>query len=675
MNRILSLILIILFTSNALAQNVPFKKRKFRNQKYELEQALIKLQRGDQFYFDKHYDTALELFLECQDLNQKNAILNYKLGDIYLHLHQPKKAIFHLREALKLNKNIDKILYTDLIFDVTPETSIYCKIAYAYALNFEWDQALKYYKIFRASLNRNRELKYTFKGDYIWLFADQRIESCKNGKDYVSNPIEVDIELLNEEVNTIYSEHSPFVTSDGSMLYYTARRNDGMGNENKQSLDAYREDVYKAEYIDGGWYDVGNIGEPINTYTHDATVGISFDAKTLFIYRFSLADGGDIYYSKYQDDMWLEPERFPKTINTEFHESSACFSPDEKVMFFVSDKPGGIGGRDIYYAKRLRNGGWGRAYNLGNEVNTPFDEHSVYMHPDGRTIYFSSKGHSSIGGYDIFKTTLRKGKWSKPENLGYPINTPGDDTYFMLTPDSKIGYYSSHRANGMGSDDIYRVTFPDAKKPGNEVIIIKGRVRRAKKGIKADIDVINNRTHDTVGVYRTNPEDGSYIIPLEKGNNYGLTIQAEGTMFYSENVDLTDESGALNFEAVDQVIKLNSIKVGSRMVLRNIFFQSGEVELLESSMPEFKRLKKFMDKYPKMKIMVIGHTDNVGDPEYNRQLSEMRSKFLVYKLIEFGIAEDRLDWNGYGMEKPIASNDTEEGRKRNRRIEFKILYK
>ncbi len=145
-------------------------------------------------------------------------------------------------------------------------------------------------------------------------------------------------------------------------------------------------------------------------------------------------------------------------------------------------------------------------------------------------------------------------------------------------------------------------------------------------------------------------------------------------MFYSENVDLTDESGALNFEAVDQVIKLNSIKVGSRMVLRNIFFQSGEVELLESSMPEFKRLKKFMDKYPKMKIMVIGHTDNVGDPEYNRQLSEMIEIF-GNKLIEFGIAEDRLDWNGYGMEKPIASNDTEEGRKRNRRIEFKILYK
>ena len=194
-----------------------------------------------------------------------------------------------MREALKLNRNIDKILYSDLIFDVTPETSIYCKVAYAYALNFEWDQALKYYKIFRTSLNRNRELKYTFKGDYIWLFADQRIESCKNGEDYVSNPIEVDIELLNEEVNTIYSEHSPFVTSDGSMLYYTARRNDGMGNENKQSLDAYREDVYQAEYIDGAWYDVGNIVEPINTHTHDATVGISFDAKTLFIYRFSLA--------------------------------------------------------------------------------------------------------------------------------------------------------------------------------------------------------------------------------------------------------------------------------------------------------------------------------------------------------------------------------------------------
>lgn len=675
MKQYIFLFIFFFFFEPGISQNIPFKKRKFRNQKYAFEQALFMLGKADQFYFDKHYDEALKLYVKVQVFNPNNALLNYKIGDIYIHKHMPEKALYHLKKALKLNKKIDKILYSDLIFDVRPETSIYCKIAYAYALSFEWDQALKYYKLFKTSLHRNKELKYTYSGDYIWLFADQRIESCKNGKDYVSAPIDVTINALNKEVNSIYSDHSPFVTSDGQKLYFTSRRKDGMGNENEQSLDAYREDVYSAEFIDDNWYDVENIGVPINSETHDATVGISFDAKTLFIYRFSLSDGGDIYYSQFIDDVWHEPIKFPRTINTEFHESSACFSPDEKLMFFVSDKPGGIGGRDIYYAKRLRNGRWGRAYNLGNTVNTPFDEHSVYMHPDGRTLYFSSKGHSSIGGYDIFKTVLKKGKWSSPENLGYPINTPGDDTYFMLMPDSKVAYYCSKGRNGLGSDDIFQLTFPPDKKPGNEVIIIKGRVIKKGKGVLADIDVINNMTHDTVGLYQTNAKDGSYMIPLEKGNNYGISFQSDSALYYSQNIDLRDESGALNFQAVDRVIKLSSIRVGSRMVLKNIFFKSGEVELLPSSMPEFERLIKFMQQYPKINIMVIGHTDNVGDSEYNLQLSQMRSKFLVDKLIEYGVSPERLDWDGYGDQKPVADNNTAQGRKKNRRIEFKIIRK
>ncbi len=182
-------------------------------------------------------------------------------------------------------------------------------------------------------------------------------------------------------------------------------------------------------------------------------------------------------------------------------------------------------------------------------------------------------------------------------------------------------------------------------------------------------------THDTVGLYQTNAKDGSYMIPLEKGNNYGISFQSDSALYYSQNIDLRDESGALNFQAVDRVIKLSSIRVGSRMVLKNIFFKSGEVELLPSSMPEFERLIKFMQQYPKINIMVIGHTDNVGDSEYNLQLSQMRSKFLVDKLIEYGVSPERLDWDGYGDQKPVADNNTAQGRKKNRRIEFKIISK
>lgn len=677
MFRFLILSIVLSYFILSSAQSVPFKLRKFKHQKFQFEQILIKLKRADQFYFDKHYDLALELYLDCQDFNPNNAVLNYKIGDIYLHHLDAKNAIEYFKKAFVLDRKIDKKLFTDLIFDVKPETSIFAKLGYSYALNFEWDQALKYYRLFKTTYSKNKELKYNFDDRYLKLFANQKVESCKSGKEFVNNPTDVKIIPLNAEVNTEFVEHSPFITPETLTLYFTARRKDGMGNNDEHSLDAYREDIYRAYYYEGNWVDVENIGPPVNTEHHDASVGVSFDGKTLFVYRFTVANGGDLFYSEMQEGDWTEPIPFGRTINTEFHESEACFSPDGRLMFFISDKPGGVGGRDIYYSKKLRTGGWGRAYNLGSKVNTPFDEHSIYMHPDGKTLYFSSKGHNSIGGYDIFKTTFKNRRWSTPINLGYPINTPGDDTHFVLTPDSKSAYYSSEKKNGAGANDIYKIIFPEEKKINNSVTIIRGRVRRGRNNKPADaqIEVINSTTSDTVGIYHTNKEDGTYMIPLENGNIYSIFINADSTIYYSESIDLTDESGALNFDKADQVITLSNIRIGSRMVLRNIFFESGKSHLLETSMPEFKKLVQFLNQYPKVKIIVIGHTDNVGNKEDNQKLSEERAKFLVDKLVKYGIEESRLTWKGYGMDKPVASNDKESGRRRNRRIEFKIVYK
>lgn len=665
-----------MLTSLLSAQNVPFKKRKFRKQKQRFVEIQAKLAKADELYFKKKYEAALDLFLVAHEFNPKNAILNYKIGDIYLRRLDHSKAISHLRKAYQFDRKIDKILFTDLIFDVLPETSIYCKIAHSYALAYDWDQAAKYYRLFKSTLQKNKELRYTFPEAYLEAFCAQKLSSCKSGENLTNHPLEVEIRNFGKEVNSEFEEHSPFLTADEKTLYFTARTPEGLGNDSKASLDDYSEDVYKAELFGNRWDDVENIGPPINSNAHDATASLSFDGRTLVIYRFNHENGGDLFYSNFEEGEWSELEAFPKTINTIFHESSACFSPDMRLMFFVSDKPGGMGGRDIYYSKRLRSGKWGRAYNMGPEVNTPFDEDGVFMHSDGRTLYFSSKGHTSMGGYDIFKTTFRNRMWSLPENLGYPINTPGDDIYFVISADGKRGYYASQRKGGEGFKDIYSIEFPEEKPPGNAVMVVNGKlIDEEGKGLKGNINVINNATQDTVGEYVSKEKDGSYILPLEKGYNYGVTVEVDGHLFYSDNVDLTDESGALNFQAVDKVIRLNKIKIGSRMVLRNIFFESGKVYLLESSMPEFKRLVGFMNKHPKLMIEVIGHTDNIGDQQYNQKLSESRAKFLVDRLIKYGVSEDRLTWKGYGMDKPIASNDTEEGRKKNRRIEFKVIRK
>jgi outer membrane protein OmpA-like peptidoglycan-associated protein len=339
----------------------------------------------------------------------------------------------------------------------------------------------------------------------------------------------------------------------------------------------------------------------------------------------------------------------------------------------VSDRPGGQGGRDIYVSKIVDGTNkWGEPKNLGPEINTAYDEEGVFMHPDGKTLYFSSKGHNTIGGYDVFVSVLKNGIWSTPINLGMPLNTPGDDVFFQVSADGKTGYFSSYRKEGLGDKDVYKVSFLNSDSVITNLVLLKGIITDASSGapISAQIEVVDLDTNLTVGKYKNDAKTGEYLISLPAGKNYGTVITADGYLFESQNYNLNDSAA---YKEVKRDVKLQSVKKGSEIVLNNLFFDTGSTSLKETSVNELNRLLRLMQTYPNLKVEIAGHCDNVGGAAFNQELSEKRAKAVKDFLVKYAVQPDRLQANGYGYTKPIASNDTEEGRAKNRRIELIII--
>jgi outer membrane protein OmpA-like peptidoglycan-associated protein len=417
------------------------------------------------------------------------------------------------------------------------------------------------------------------------------------------------------------------------------------------------------------------MGAPINTELHDAAVGVSVDGHSLILFR-GFEGNGDLFLSANDGFNWSEPIAFPQGINSNFHESSACFAPDGRTLYFVSDREGGVGGRDIYKST-LAEGGfkWSEAINIGKTINSVYDEEGVFMHPDGKTLYFSSKGHNNIGGYDIFKSTLLDNKtWSEPINLGVPLNTPGDEVFYELSADGSTGYMSSYRKDGLGDKDIYRIKYTNAKIAPTNLVLLKGVVTDTETGnpIKAQIEIVDLDSNIIVGRFNNDFKTGEYLISLPNGKNYGTVIYSNGYLFESFNFDLSD---TLGYNEVRRDTKLKEVKAGSEITLNNIFFKTGSVELAETSINELVRLKKLMETYPNLKVELGGHCDNIGGEAYNMVLSQKRADTVKEFLVKQNFSPDRLVAKGYGFSRPKSTNETPEGRAINRRIEMLILSK
>jgi outer membrane protein OmpA-like peptidoglycan-associated protein/tetratricopeptide (TPR) repeat protein len=680
----MTLFLMLFTVSNAFSQNIEFTKEFFSNDKEGLKKAKSNIETGD-FYHSQdsnYYKLAIEHYLEANKFNPNNALLNFKIGHCYLYSNFKLKAIPFLEKAKSLNPTVD------------PALNFY--LARAYHLDMQWDKAIAEFSVFQKNGNSDTDPK-------MIATAAKSINECYVGKELSKKPIRVFIDNLGKEVNSQNTDYGPVISADESVLLFTSRRPSTVGGGIDPGLNEYFEDIYSSyKQANGKWSTATNMGEPVNTEDHDANSGLSADGTKFLIYMGK--NNGDLYESELLGDQWSKPEVMNKNINTDkYHESSACYSPDGNSVYFVSDKPDGLGSRDIWISHKDEKGKWGKAENLGPTINTKYGEEGVFIHPDGKTMYFSSQGHKGMGGYDIFKTIYNDSSktWSTPENIGYPVNTPDDDVFFVVSASGRHGYYSSFKPNGFGEKDLYMITFLGVEKqmimnnednliasqaaPVKETVvapvaeikeaqltILKGKITDAltQKPLDATIEIIDNQMNQVIATFTSNSITGKYLVSLPAGKNYGIAVKKEGYLFHSENFDIPATSA---FQEVTKDVELKGIVVGSKIILKNIFFDFDKATLRPESTNELQRLTKLLIDVPTLKIEISGHTDSKGANDYNAKLSDNRSKAVVDYLIKAGIAANRLTYKGYGEDQPISTNDTEVGRQLNRRTEFKII--
>jgi outer membrane protein OmpA-like peptidoglycan-associated protein/tetratricopeptide (TPR) repeat protein len=631
---------------------------------------------ADKLYDKKEYQKAIALYLQALEANPDDASLNLKAGLCYLYSETKSKAAKYISKAYRLNPNInDEINY---------------HLGIAFQNTNEFDKAIEHFEQFKKVKKKLAEL------------ADKRIAECRIADSLSNYELNVIIENAGIKVNTPYHDYAPIISGDGNTLIFTSNRTE---NEREAKAGTNYEDIYISRKTASGWEPAKKISSNINNVYNDAAASLSPDGKTLFMYYEEGA--GDIYTSQLQGDDWTKPAPLNKNINTEmFWETSASMSADGKKLYFASNRPGGFGELDLYVSERDAKGNWGKAVNLGPAVNTPENEDSPFIHPDGVTLYFSSDGHPALGNSDIFVSDFRDGKWQKPQNLGWPINTWEYDGFFTISADKKSGYFSTLKEGGMGSSDIYSITFLEPKfkpkpkpvvvvaapvekvKPRNTdfvdpsiqksrsekvVSVLKGKVidENTALPLSATISLVNNETKQVLSKITVDSLTGDFELVIPHGGNYGVMTEKAGYLFNSINFNLPKFA---EYQEIDTHIIMVKAEIGSKAILKNIFFDVGKSELKTESLSEIGKIEELLTTNANLKVQINGHTDNTGNAANNKALSLKRATAVVEYLVGHGIAASRLSAKGYGSERPIVSNDDEQsGRELNRRTEIEIV--
>lgn len=540
----LVLTFVIIFQTSYSQLNIPIDKKEFKTaEKSGYKEALNAIDNGDENFENNSltssggYQMALPEYLAANTYNSNNAALNYKIGVCYIFSTEKKKAITFLEKAYKLDPNIS--------------IDIKYVMGMAYQRNGMYKEAINYYNEFKNS-NYKNELK-KLKINENMFNVDARIMECETAEKLMAHPTRVFIDNLGPNINSKYSDYAPVISTDETMMIFTSRREGSVGGkiENGQ----YFEDLY-ISYNEGGdkWSPSTNM-KTINTEEHDASIGLSPDGSIL--YTFKGTPDGNLYESKLKGDSWSKPKPLNKNINTKYHETSISTSSDGKVIYFVSERPKdefgtpSKGGKDIYISARNENGEWGPARNIGAPINTKYEEEGVFIHPDNRTMYFSSNREGSIGGYDIFYSEMDdEGNWGEPVNIGIPINTPEDDVFFIVAGNGRFAYMSSEREGGVGMQDIWRITFLGPEKPmttGTEdnliassntliqtavkqetvevkkvrLTIMKGTITDAETGnpLESAIEIVDLEKDEVYATLSSNASTGKYLISLPSGKN------------------------------------------------------------------------------------------------------------------------------------------------------------
>ncbi len=475
---------------------------------------------------EENYLQALKVFLEAYQIDSVNSNINFKIGYCYLKTESSKQlSLRYLAKSVKnTTKNYNEIEKDEKVAPI----SAFLYYGQALHLNYKFDEAIANYEKFKSFLTP---------GKHADLIKDvnRRIEISNYAKQEVATPKNFIIKNMGDSINSAYPDYSAVISADENTMIFTSRRIGSTGGDITDDGQFY-EDIYiSTKKKDGSWTSPKSISPNINTSEHEASVGLIADGQTLIIYKD--ANGGDIYQSKLDGENWTFPEPLGSDINTSHWETSACLTPDGNTLYFVSDRPGGLGGRDIWTCTKLPNGKWSKANNVGAPINTEYDEESPFIHPDNNILFFSSKGHNNMGGFDIFFSERTDKGWGEPQNMGYPLNTTDDDLYYVTSPDGLRGYYSSSlQADGLGEKDIYMVSSPDRKEQA--LVLIKGLIiPYLGDPMPSDIEIIaTNNESGLIGRYLPLMRDGSFVIIIPPNSKYTISYQQNGEEFKGEEI-------------------------------------------------------------------------------------------------------------------------------------------
>jgi len=613
------------------------------------ERALENMQARDEITAAKH---AIDAITEDPNFTDAHSLL----GFIYEDKKQFEKALFHYNKAIEINPNFDvrNYLQVGLV-------------------------AFKVEKYESSAKNLTTFLKDPSIHPKAKAKAEHYLANALFAKEAIKNPVPFNPQNLGPGVNSKFNEYFPTITADNQILLYTRMLKSGY------SSSGYQEDFFLSTNVADEWSGSRSLGYPINTVVNEGAPSISADGKTIFFtvcetfgeYGENRDGFGscDLFMSRIEGNKWVKPINLGNKINSAHWESQPCFSSDGKTLFFVKRvKKNGKTEQDIFVTTMDRKGQFTDPIRLSDTINTPGREESVFIHPDNKTLYFSSNGHPGFGSLDIFMSKkLPNGRWGKPINLGYPINTSRDENSLLVNAAGNLAYFASDRKEGMGGFDIYAFELDQKLRP-TPVTYAKGIVfdKTSKRPLGAKFELIDLETNEIIVSSNSDRIDGSFLVSLPTGNDYALNVSRKGYLFHSENFSLPSTD---NGEAFVLEVPMSPIEVNNSVVLKNVFFETAKFDLKLSSEVELKKLTLFLLNNPTISIEISGHTDNVGSESDNQVLSLNRAKEVKAYLVNKGINADRLVAKGYGDSMPLSSNDTKEGKAKNRRTEFKVIKK
>ncbi|MBS2212878.1 PD40 domain-containing protein [Carboxylicivirga mesophila] len=488
---------------------------------------------------DKDFGEAIKLFSDILENEPNNVPALYNIGNCYLNTSDgPDTAIVFFQKAYSLLQEDEKI------GDVGVDIQLSIGKSHQYLL--EHEKAISMYEELITIIPAEDEL--------LRQEALREIEICENAIELMQKPVQLKVKNLGPNINSKYDDHSPLITADQSMLFFTSRR---ASSYSELLFDGqYAERIYSSTKEEEEWDKAKSLKELFRRSGHEAGVSLSAEGTELIVYRNDV-DGANLYICQYDGENWGEPVKMEEPINSKFEETHATTSADKQTMYFTSNRPGGLGGLDIYRVRRLPNGEWGKAENM-KAFNTQYDEETPILHPNGKVMYFSSEGHNSMGQFDIFYSVMDdEGNWGPAINMGYPINTPDDDFFFVPTATPNIAYYASARYDdNLGGSDIYLVEYEEPEI--NRLVVIKGCVNSTNEAPIENVQILVKKQgeSESAGVYKPHPGTGKYVLILEAEGKYNIEYKGTGFESQEKTIDVTRE---MTYKSTNQTFDIDDV--------------------------------------------------------------------------------------------------------------------